>query len=499
MASHPLLRMTGVEKAFGSTRALRGVALRVGEGGVAEVHALIGENGAGKSTLMKILSGAIEPDSGEIEFGGAPYRVTGPQDARARGVAMIYQELSIAPHLTVEQNIMLGREPSRLGFVDTKALRPRVLRALEFLEHPDLHPTRRLIELPPGARQLVEIARALAFESKLIVMDEPTSSLGSKDVERLFHVIARLKERGVSVIYISHFLEEVRRVATRFTVLRDGETAATGALSDVSDRDLIAHMVGRNVDELFAHSQRTSGEVVLELREIWGKKLPRGASLSLRRGEVLGIAGLVGAGRTESLRALFGLDAVVRGEVVVKGSVDRGGSPNRRLRQGVGLLSEDRKEEGLAVRLSIATNLTLSRLEPIATAGFVDPLKKRAAAERRAGELRIKCASVDAPVSSLSGGNQQKVALARLLHHDCDVLLLDEPTRGVDVGSKAEIYRLIADLAGNGKAVLFVSSYLPELMGNCDRIAVMRRGEVLAVKATREWTEHEILEVATRA
>jgi ribose transport system ATP-binding protein len=490
-----VLRMRGVAKAFGPTRALRGVDLEVGRG---EVHALVGENGAGKSTLMKVLSGALAPDRGEIEFDGAPYRASDPLAARAAGVAMIYQELSVALHLTVEQNVMLGREESRFGIVARAAMRERVARALEFLAHPDLEPRRRLIELSPAARQLVEIARALAFDSKLIVMDEPTSSLGAEDVERLFAIVGRLRDRGVSVIYISHFLEEVRRVASRFTVLRDGETVASGDLDVTSDSQLIAHMVGRDVAELFPRTARKVGEVVLELDALSGVVLPRGASLSLRRGEVLGVAGLVGAGRTELLRALYGLDAVASGRVTIGGSVDAGATPDRRLAQGVGLLSENRKEEGLALGLSIATNATLSKLAPFTRGGFVDVAARSRAATALTQRLNVKCASVEQPIGALSGGNQQKVALARLLHHDVDVLLLDEPTRGIDVGSKAEIYRLIGELAAGGKAVLFVSSYLPELMGVCDRIAVMRRGEVLAVKPTAEWTEHAILEAASR-
>lgn len=491
----PLLVMRGVEKSFGSTRALRGVDLVVARG---EVHALVGENGAGKSTLMKILSGALVPDRGSIEFDGSPYRVADPLEARSRGVAMIYQELSVALHLTVLQNVMLGREEATLGILRRTAMRKRVVRALEFLEHPDLSPDRKLLDLSPAARQLVEIARALAFDARLIVMDEPTSSLGAADVERLFGVIARLRDRGVSVIYISHFLEEVRRVATSFTVLRDGETVAAGRLDSTSDSQLIAFMVGRNVADLFPRIEHHPGEIALSLEGICGVRLPTGASLELRRGEVLGIAGLVGAGRTELLRAIFGLDAIVSGRVTIGSVSDSGASPARRLAMGVGLLSENRKEEGLALALSIATNLTLSKLGPYSRGGLVDLDLRDRRSEAVVERLRVKCASVSQPVASLSGGNQQKVAIGRLLHHDVDVLLLDEPTRGIDVGSKAEIYRLIGELAAAGKAVLFVSSYLPELMGTCDRIAVMRRGELLAIRPTHEWTEHAILEVASR-
>lgn len=490
-----LLRMRGVEKSFGSTRALSGVSLEVRRG---EVHALVGENGAGKSTLMKILAGALPRDAGEIDFDGSAFAPRDPQEARDRGVAMIYQELSIALHLSVEDNIMLGRETARLGFVERRRNRPRVERALALLDHPDIQPTRRVIDLSPAARQMVEIARALAFDAKLIVMDEPTSSLGARDVERLFEVIERLREQGVAVIYISHFLEEVRRVAERFTVLRDGQTITSGRLAEVTDRDLIGAMVGRTVEDLFPRSERSPGESVLSLSHLRGERMPLDASLELRRGEVVGVAGLVGAGRTETLRALFGLDRVAGGSITIGGDVDHGAPPRRRLAQGVGLLSEDRKSEGLALSRTIAENATLSRLDPFVRAGFVDVRARDQAARQLTTRLNVKCGDVALPISSLSGGNQQKVAVARLLHHDVDVLLLDEPTRGIDVGAKAEIYKQIGELAQRGKTVLFVSSYLPELMGVCDRIAVMRRGAIVGIRDVKDWTEHAILELATR-
>jgi ribose transport system ATP-binding protein len=499
MSSPPvMLRMRGIQKHFGPVRALDGVDLELRRG---EVHALVGENGAGKSTLMKVLSGAHAPDRGEMELDGRPYAPTGPLDARRQGVAMIYQELALAPHLTVEQNVALGREPSRFGIVDRRATRAAVAQALEWLDEPGLSPDRVVNTLPPGPRQLVEVARAIVGDSRVVVMDEPTSSLSKREAERLFEVIGRLRMRGVSVIYISHFLEEVRQVAERYTVLRDGRTVETADVPRSSDNDatFIAHvieaMAGRTIDSAFPQVPHEAGEVILEVDALTGARLPDRATLSLRRGEILGIAGLVGAGRTELARAVFGLDAVKAGRVRVGEVWDTGRSPEQRLAAGVGLLSEDRAGEGLALGLSIAENLTLSR--PPASFGVISRARQRAATESSARMLALRHRDAEQLVGELSGGGQQKVALARLLHHDADVLLFDEPTRGIDVGTKAEIYRLMGELAARGKAILFISSYLPELLGVCDRIAVMSRGRIGPARAAAEWSEAALLEAAT--
>jgi ribose transport system ATP-binding protein len=414
---------------------------------------------------------------------------------------MIYQELTLAPHLSVAQNIVLGREPSRLGVVDRAAMRARVDRSLAWLDQPDLRPDAVVAGLSPGARQLVEVARALAFDARVVVMDEPTSSLSRPEAERLFAVIDRLRERGVAVVYISHFLEEVRRVAQRYTVLRDGRTVERRDISPGSgdEATFVAHaieaMAGRSLAEAFPQTPHEPGEVAMALEGVSGARLPHGATLGLRRGEILGIAGLVGAGRTELLRAIFGLDAVREGRIRVGGNWDHGRTPRERLTQGVGLLSENRKEEGLALGLSVAQNLTLSR--PIARFGVIAAAAHDEATRALAERLGVKYRDPRQPVGELSGGNQQKVALARLLHHDIDVFLFDEPTRGIDVGSKAEIYRLMGQLAQRGKSILFVSSYLPELLGVCDRIAVMSRGRLGEARPAGDWTEASLLEAAT--
>jgi len=482
--------MRGIAKRFGGSIALDGVDLEVARG---EVHALVGENGAGKSTLMKVLSGAHRPDAGAMELDGAPYRPAGPADARAAGVAMIYQELNLALDLTVEQNVMLGREQhGAFGVVRTRAMRPRVREALALLD-PSLDPTARVGDLGPGPRQLVEIARALSLDARLLVMDEPTSSLAAEEARALFAAIERLRARGVSIVFISHFLEEVERVCDRYTVLRDGRTVGAGRLDEGGDviARIVERMVGRKLDEVFPRVASDLGDVALAVRDV------RGASFELRRAEILGLAGIVGAGRTELVRAIFGLDAVRAGSVRVASRDLSRPTPRLCLANGMGMLSEDRKEEGLALDLSVATNLTLSRLEPYARRGALSPSRVRAAAERFAAELDVRCDDVDQPVGTLSGGNQQKVAIARLLHHDVDVLLLDEPTRGIDVGAKMQVYRLLAELAARGKAILVVSSQLPELVGLCHRIGVMYKGELREVRPTREWTEHALMQVAT--
>jgi ribose transport system ATP-binding protein len=489
--SFALLSMQGVTKRFGKVQALAGVDFAVRNG---EVHALLGENGAGKSTLMKILSGAVAPDGGAIELAGAPFSPRGPRDARTRGVAMIYQEPGLAPDLTVSQNIVLGHEPRRFGLVRRRDADAIARAALERLGHGDLPLGRAARLLGPGERQLLEIARAMALEARLVVMDEPTSSLSRSDAERLFDVVRRLAASGVSVVYISHFLEEVVHVADRFTVLRDGRAVATGEARSTTPKALSELMVGRPLGDVFARGPREPGDEALGVDALCGRRLPASATLSLRRGEVLGIAGLVGAGQTEMLRAVFGLDRVRGGRITVRGVPDGGARPWTRLAQGVGLLSSDRTGEGLLLDMTIADNVTLSHLGRLSRGGFVDRAEQDARATRFIELLRVRCTGPDAKVRALSGGGQQKVALARLLDGGQDVLLLDEPTRGIDVGSRAEIYRLIDALAREGKSVLVVSSYLPELLGISDRIAVMHRGRLLPPRPVSEFTDASLLE-----
>jgi ribose transport system ATP-binding protein len=447
-------QMTGISKSFGATTALKDVNFKVGAG---EVCALVGQNGAGKSTLMNILSGAAQPDTGTMMLDGVSYHPRNPLEARRSGVAMIHQELSLAPDLSVEENIVLGVEPAPYGIVRRGEMRAKAKDVLRQLHHSEISPTTRGGQLSVAEQQLVEIARALAIGCRVLVLDEPTSSIARADVERLFEIIGRLKAQGHAVVYISHFIDEVKEVADRFAVLRDGRNAGGGEVRSATRKEIVEMMVGRSMEEIYPRTSRSPGEAILDIAP----------GIALRRGEVLGIAGLVGAGRTRLLRRLFALESSWK---------------------SVGMVSEDRKGEGLAMGMTVTDNLTLPRLT-----GWVSPSKQSALARRWIQDLEIRCHDDRQEISELSGGNQQKVALARLLYCDVDVLLLDEPTRGIDVGSKAQIYELIDQLVTNGKAVLIVSSYFPELIGICDRVAVMHRGKLSAPRPVSEVDEHQLM------
>ena len=494
-SARPRFEMRGIRKTFGATVALDGVDLAVAPG---EICGLVGQNGAGKSTLMAILAGALHPDAGTMTIDGHRYAPRSPIEARRAGVAMIYQELSLAPHLSVMENVLLGAEPTRFGMIDYTRMRTATRDALAQLGHDDIDPDIPVASLSVAAQQLVEIARAIAVGCRVLVLDEPTSSLGLDDVRRLFALLARLKAQGHAIVYISHFIEEVKAITDRFVVLRDGRNAGGGVTADAANEAIVTLMVGTAPDQLFPRSPRHQGEAILEV-----DALGRGsASFTLHRGEILGIAGLMGAGRTRLLRSIFGLEPVKSGRVRV-GAYSGSGAPPDPWRAGMGLLSEDRKSEGLALGMSVADNLTMTRLEPLGPGVLVMPAKQRDVAKGWIGRMDIRCAGPEQTTVELSGGNQQKVAIARLLHHDVDVLILDEPTRGIDVGSKVQIYRLIDALvaASNARprAVLMVSSYLPELVGLCDRIAVMRRGQLTQPRPVDGLTEHELMMQATGA
>jgi len=494
-----VLRISDLAKRFGPTVALNGVDLVLRPG---EVHAVIGENGAGKSTLMSIVAGALRPDRGAMQLDDRPYAPPSPLGARRCGVALIHQELSLCPHLSVAENILLGIEPSRWGWLDAASARRRALGLLEHFAHPALTPDARLGELPLAAQQVVEICRALAADARILLMDEPTSSLQRGEVDRLFALIRRLAARGLAVVYISHFLEEVREIADRYTVLRDGRSVDAGRLAGTSADHLIAQMVGRPVAGLFPDRMRArsaEGEVLLAADGVAAPPTLRHASFELRRGEILGIAGLIGSGRTELVRTLFGLEPQASGRIALRGRAlaVHGASPAQRLGQGFGYLSEDRAREGLALPLAVADNLTATRMSACSPGwGWLDLRRQRAVARTWIEALRIRAADPQQPVRALSGGNQQKVAIGRLLYQDADVLLLDEPTRGIDIGSRAQLYETIARCADAGKAVLLVSSYLPELFGLCDRLAVMSRGRLSPARPIGQWTPETVLATA---
>jgi ribose transport system ATP-binding protein len=491
------LSVTGITKRFGATVALAGVDLAVAPG---EVHGVIGENGAGKSTLMAVLAGDVGADRGSMTLDGAEYSPANPHAARARGVVRIHQELSLCAHLSVMDNVLLGAEIARGGWIDRERSRARAQELLDELPHPGIHPDRRVGDLSLPARQIVEICRALAANARIVLMDEPTSSLQGADVERLFSLIRRLAARGVSIIYISHFLEEVRRIVDRYTVLRDGRSVAAGAISDATDTALIRHMVGRPATELFPARQRTTdGAVALSVRNLSAPPRLHSASFDLRRGEILGIAGLIGSGRTEMVRALFGLERPASGTVQFAGRTASAAATTsrERVRGGVGYLSEDRTGEGLTLSLSIADNVCATRPElSMPRLGIIDRHRQAERTQHWIQHLRIRAASTAQRVRALSGGNQQKVAISRMLHQEAGVMLLDEPTRGIDIGAKADVYEVMARQAEAGCALLIVSSYVTELFGICDRLAVMCRGRLSEARPIAAWTHEGVLAAA---
>lgn len=482
------LKVENIKVKFGGTVALDGVDFAVKPG---EIVALIGENGAGKSTLMKVLSGAVLPNEGDMQLDGKPFAPKSPEEARHSGIAMIYQELSLPAALTVQDNIFLGMEISRGWVIDRKSMQTAAQNALRELGHeiPLDTPVRKL---SISDQQLVEIARARAVGCKVLILDEPTSSITQQDVQRLFKLMRNLKEQGHSIIYISHFLEEIEEIANRFVVLRDGKTVGSGNLGEASRDEIVALMVGRTLTDLYPRSKRNFKEPLLVVNELVGNGKLQSATLQVRRGEVLGIFGLVGSGRTDLLRSIFGLDTVKSGTISV-GAYTGYATPALRWSQGIGMVSEDRKAEGLATTRTVAENLVLSYPQSCESSGVFSPKRMAATAADWINKLSVKCKAPEQKIGDLSGGNQQKIALARLLHHDVDLLLLDEPTRGIDVGSKKQIYERIDSLACSGKAVVIVSSYLPELLGTCDRIAVMNRGRLSAAKNVEDLSEHSIM------
>jgi rhamnose transport system ATP-binding protein len=461
------------------------------------VHALVGENGAGKSTLIKVMTGAETPDSGSLTVGGQPVRHMDPHIARALGIAAIYQQPSLFPHLTVAENIALALEHGsgwrRVDWTRRNRHAADLLARIGAAIDPE-----RLVEtLSMPEQQIVEIGKALGADARIVIMDEPTASLTDREVERLFDVIARLREHGVGVIYISHRLEEVLAIADRTTVLRDGETIATRSREEVDRATLIGMMVGRELAAVFPKRSVPLGDVALDLRGVSHDATGvRDVSLTVRRGEILGLAGLVGSGRTQLGETIFGLTPADRGEILLGGRAVRIGSPADAIRLGIGYVPEDRRRHGVVLDMAVAANASLANLAAVSRRGLIDSKLESAAAEHYVQRFRIKTPSVTTPVASLSGGNQQKVALARWLSIRPAVLILDEPTQGVDVGSKAEIHELMQGLADEGLAIVMISSELPEILGMSDRIAVMRAGTIRGVLTREEATAPRILALA---
>ncbi len=490
----PLVEVRAISKRFPGVQALDQVSLRVGQ---AEVLALIGENGAGKSTLLKILAGVQPPDAGEILIAGRPVRFRGVEDALEAGIALIHQELNLADNLDLAGNIFLGREPRRLGLLDLAAMH-REAAAWLALVGLDLDPATPLAELPIGRQQLVEIAKALSTRARLLIMDEPTSALSARETETLFQVVKDLRRRGVSVIWISHRLGEVKELADRVVVLRDGRNAGEiAARAEIEHDRMIRMMVGRDIDRLARRPSHPPGDVVLAVRELRTSAHPTQAiSLEVRAGEIVGIAGLVGAGRTELLTTLFGITPAVAGSIAVTGRAIAPRSPVEAISAGLALVPEDRKQQGLVLEMAVRENLSLVSLWPESRAGFIDFARERRLAAEMIPALAIKTPGDRQAVQFLSGGNQQKVVLAKWLALKPKVLLLDEPTRGVDVGAKAEIYDLVHRLAGEGLGVLFVSSEMEEILSLADRALVMHEGRLAGGLSRSALTEENVMRLA---
>lgn len=491
----PVLSVKHVSKSFGGVQALRDVHFEIFPG---EVHALLGENGAGKSTLIKILTGFHQPDTVEMHPNGHPVRFASTRDAQEQGIAAIYQEPSLFPDLDVAENIMVGRQPVSRWGIDWKAMYREAGDLLRRLGLP-IDPRTKARDLSVAQQQVVEIARALSVSAKVLIMDEPTSSLTLREVDELFAIVRQLRDAGTAVVFISHRLEELFSLADRVTVLRDGAYVSTREMAGVTTEELIRMMVGRSLGELFPKQAVEPGEVVLEVDELGVEGAFSGVSFQLRRGEILGMSGLIGAGRTNVARAIFGTEPATTGTIKLNGKAVSITSPNQAMSLGIGYVPEDRKEHGLVLAMSIGDNITLPVLSNYASSGWLDAGRALEAAKASSRQLEVKMASIEQKAEQLSGGNQQKVVLAKWLGTKPSVLILDEPTRGIDVGTKAAVHALMSTLTAEGMAILMISSELPEVLGMSDRILVMREGRLTAEFTRAEATQESLMSAATVA
>ncbi len=490
----PLLEVRGVSKSFGAVAAVRAVSFPLYGG---EAHALVGENGAGKSTIVKMLAGVHEPDTGVLVVDGEEKRLAGPAAAQAAGIAVIYQEPTLFPDLSVAENIFMGRQPSgRFGRIDRAAMRAAAVRLFDRLGV-RLDPDRPARGLSIADQQLVEIAKALSLDARVLVMDEPTAALSGVEVERLFAVARALCEEGAAVLFISHRFDEVFSLCQRITVLRDGALVSTDPVADLSVERVVRRMVGRDVSTLFPGRDVEPGDVVLEVDGLSRRGVFADISFSVRSGEIVALAGLVGAGRSEVVRAVFGIDRYDAGAVRVAGRRLPAGSPAAAVAAGIALVPEDRRQQGLVMEMSIERNTTLTRLKPLSRLGLLGGGRERRAAREWTKRLQVKYGRLSDAVGTLSGGNQQKVVLAKWLATDPRVLIVDEPTRGIDIGTKAEVHRLLSRLAADGVAVVMVSSELPEVLGMADRVLVVHEGRITAELNRTEATEESVMFAAT--
>jgi len=490
----PILALDGASKSYGAVRAVRGASLSLSAG---EVRALVGENGAGKSSIVRLLAGVTRPDAGTVLVDGQPVEFHGPADARDAGVAVIYQEPTLFPDLSVAENVMMGRQPLASGRrIDRRALRTQVQDLLDRLGV-ELDADEPVRGLSIADQQIVEIAKALSFDARVLIMDEPTAALSGREVERLFGVVQTLKDRGSAVLFISHRLEEVFAICDTITVLRDGEVTWDGPAAGLTTDELVRKMVGRELKQLFPKQAAEIGPSVLEVSRLTREGEFTDVSFEVRRGEIVALAGLVGAGRSEVARAIFGIDKRDAGTVTIDGVAIKNGSPSAAMAAGIGLVPEDRRQQGLVMDLSIERNIALTRLQALGRMGVIGRGAEQELAADWAQRLQIKLHRFSDPVGFLSGGNQQKVVLGKWLATGPRLLIIDEPTRGIDVGTKAEVHRLMSELAGEGLAVLMISSELPEVLGMADRILVMREGRLVAEFPRGEANEENVVRAAT--
>ncbi|MDR1137375.1 MAG: sugar ABC transporter ATP-binding protein [Synergistaceae bacterium] len=494
MEEQYMLEMSGINKSFGGIKALKNVDFKVKKG---EIHALIGENGAGKSTLMKILSGAYLPDDGEIRIDGKLCDISGPLDAQRYGVGIIYQEFQLIPSLSVAENIFIGAFPYKAGgtVIDWKKLRSDAKAALQRIGF-DIDVGAQVSDMSVAYQQMIEITKALNKKVQILVLDEPTSVLAPNEIEKLFDVMRSLKERGVTMIYISHKLEELFTICDSVTVMKDGAYVGTEKTADMTKDQLIGMMIGRKVDTMFPKRNPIErNEAVLEVRGL-NSAVNRDCSLFVRKGEIVGLSGLVGSGRTELVRAIFGADAMTSGEILLEGKPVSIKNPKNAVKLGIGLIPEDRKRHGVILNKSIRQNTTMAAVSKIVHMGMIKHAEEKRAAKELAEKLRTKTPSVESDVGDLSGGNQQKVVLSKWIFSDCKVMIFDEPTRGVDVGAKSEIYQIISSLAETGKGVVVISSEMEEIIGLCDRVYVMHEGRVTGVVEKGDMTEDILMRYA---
>lgn len=492
--SEYILELDNITKEFPGVKALDSIQLKIRKG---SVHGLMGENGAGKSTLMKIIFGIYTPDAGTIRFKGKELKVSGPKEAVKNGISMIHQELSPVPHMTVAENIFLGREFSfgKTGWVNNKRMVEESRKLFETLNI-NIDPATKMKDLSIANMQMVEIATAVSYNADLIIMDEPTSAITDKEVEQLFAIIRSLQAKGVSIIYISHKMDEIFKICDELTVFRDGQYIGTKPAKEIDENTLIQMMVGREIKQVFHKEKAELGEVILSVKNLSRKGKFHNVNFELRKGEILGIAGLMGAGRTEVIESIFGIDPPDTGEIYIKGKKVKIKNPQDAIKNKIALLTEDRKLTGAFLPLSIKENMIISNINRFLKGGYINNREVKEKCNEQVELLNIKTPHLDQLIMNLSGGNQQKVLLARWLLNDPDILILDEPTRGVDVGAKSEIHKLMSKLAQQGKAVIMISSEMPEILGMSDRIIVMHEGDKKGELGREEANQEKILEIA---